>query len=125
MVLSIQYRMNPFISELPSKVFYNGQLKDGPGMAQKTAAIWHQRQIFGPYRFFNVDGVESKAGTSTKNSQEALVAVELYRRLEDDFGAQVNLSYKIGIISMYKEQLWELRRKFTEVFGAQILERIE
>ena len=94
-------------------------------MGAKTGAIWHSRQEFGPYRFFNVDGIEMKAGTSTKNPQEALVAVELYRRLEADFGTRVNLSLRIGVISMYKEQLWELRRKFTEAFGAAILERIE
>ena len=122
---SIQYRMHPYISELPSKVFYDGHLKDGPGMAQKTVALWHARNVFGPYRFFNVEGVEMKAGTSTKNPTEALVAVELYRRLEADFGAKVNLSMRIGVISMYKEQLWELKRKFTEAFGAGILEKIE
>lgn len=117
--------MHPNISELPSKVFYDGQLKDGPDMAKKTAAVWHARYAFGPYRFFNVTGTEIKAGTSTKNPQEALVGVELYRRLEADFGSKVNLALRIGVISMYKEQLWELKRKFNEAFGAGILERIE
>ncbi|ORY29551.1 SEN1 N terminal-domain-containing protein [Naematelia encephala] len=124
-LLSIQYRMHPDISELPSKVFYNGQLKDGPDMAKKTAAVWHSRHIFGPYRFFNVTGHEVKAGTSTKNPDEALVAVELYRRLEADFGTKINLALRIGVISMYKEQLFELKRKFNEAFGPTILERIE
>ncbi len=117
--------MHPDISQLPSKVFYHGQLKDGPDMAKYTAAVWHGRKVFGPYRFFNVEGIEMKAGTSTKNPQEALVAVDLYRRLEEGFGTKVNLSLRIGVISMYKEQLFELKRKFTEAFGAVILERIE
>ncbi|WRT65451.1 uncharacterized protein IL334_002394 [Kwoniella shivajii] len=124
-LLSIQYRMHPFISELPSKVFYHGQLKDGPDMAKKTSALWHQRNVFGPYRFFNVEGTEMKAGTSTKNPEEALAAVELYRRLNADFGMKINLAMRIGVISMYKEQLWELKRKFTEAFGAAILETID
>ncbi|WWD16760.1 hypothetical protein CI109_101192 [Kwoniella shandongensis] len=124
-LLSIQYRMHPFISELPSKVFYNGHLKDGPDMAKKTAALWHQRNVFGPYRFFNVEGTEIKAGTSTKNPDEALAAVELYRRLNADFGTKINLAMRVGVISMYKEQLWELKRKFTEAFGPSILELIE
>ncbi|WVQ62978.1 uncharacterized protein L199_001127 [Kwoniella botswanensis] len=124
-LLSIQYRMHPYISELPSKVFYNGQLKDGPDMAKKTAAIWHQRNVFGPYRFFNVNGNEIKAGTSTKNTEEALAAVDLYRRLNSDFGMKIDLTMRIGVISMYKEQLWELKRKFTETFGSQILETID
>jgi hypothetical protein len=117
--------MNPFISELPSKVFYNGQLKDGPDMDIKTKAIWHEKPIFGPYRFFNVNGMESKTGTSTKNVQEALVAVELYRKLEDEFGDRVNFAMRIGVISMYKEQLWELKRKFIDAYGSGILEKIE
>lgn len=117
--------MHPFISELPSKVFYHGQLKDGPSMAKKTAAIWHQRNIFGPYRFFNIEGTEMKTGTSTKNPAEALAAVELYRRLSADFGTRVNLTMRIGVISMYREQLWELKRKFTEAFGSTILELVE
>ncbi|WVW79753.1 hypothetical protein I302_101723 [Kwoniella bestiolae CBS 10118] len=124
-LLSIQYRMHPYISELPSKVFYNGQLKDGPDMAKKTTAIWHQRNVFGPYRFFNVDGHETKAGTSTKNTDEALAAVELYRRLQSDFGMKIDLTMRVGVISMYKEQLWELRRKFTDAFGTAILETID
>jgi senataxin len=117
--------MHPDISELPSKVFYNGQLKDGPNMAQKTLAIWHERSTFGPYRFLNVEGVETKAGTSTKNLQEAAVAVELYTRLEDDFGSRVDFAYKIGVISMYKQQVGELKRAFINAFGQGILERIE
>ena len=117
--------MNPYISELPSKVFYNGQLKDGPDMAKKTAAIWHERHAYGPYRFFNVEGVESRAGTSTVNTAEALAAVDLYRGLEEDFGNRVNLALRIGVITMYREQLWEMKRKFTEAFGSTILERIE
>ncbi|WVF66821.1 hypothetical protein IAT40_001563 [Kwoniella sp. CBS 6097] len=124
-LLSIQYRMHPFISELPSKVFYKGELKDGPDMARKTAALWHQRNVFGPYRFFNVEGIEMKAGTSTKNPDEALAAVDLYRRLHADFGTGINLDMRIGVISMYKEQLWELKRKFTEAFGQAILETID
>ena len=124
-LLSIQYRMHPSISQLPSKVFYNDQLKDGPDMSKKTGAVWHARDIFGPYRFFNVDGTELKAGTSTKNPQEALVAVELYRRLKADFSSKIDLSLRIGVISMYREQLWELKRKFTEAFGSTILEMIE
>lgn len=117
--------MHPCISELPSKVFYQSQLKDGPDMASKTAAIWHSRNIFGPYRFFNVNGTELKAGTSTKNPDEARTAVALYRRLEEDFGNKIDLALRIGVITMYKEQLYELRRAFNQAFGPAILSTIE
>ncbi|ODO09298.1 hypothetical protein I350_02898 [Cryptococcus amylolentus CBS 6273] len=124
-LLSIQYRMNPFISELPSKVFYNGQLRDGPDMAKKTAAIWHERNVFGPYRFFNIQGTEKKVGTSTKNTEEAMAAVELYGRLNADFGTRINLAMRVGVISMYKEQLRELKKQFIEAFGPAIVELVE
>lgn len=117
--------MHPYISELPSKVFYDSQLKDGPDMAKKTAAIWHSKHVFGPYRFFNVNGQETKAGTSTRNADEAAVAVSLYRRLEEDFGKQIDLSFRIGVITMYKEQLYELKRAFNQAFGADVLNIIE
>jgi senataxin len=117
--------MHPFISELPSKVFYDGHLKDGEGMAGKTAATWHQRNVYGPYRFFHVEGMEQKRGTSTYNPAEAGAAVDLYQGLERDFGAKVNLSLRIGVISMYKEQVGELRRHFTRVYGEDILQKIE
>lgn len=122
---SIQYRMHPSISKLPSKVFYDGRLQDGPGMAEKTAAVWHQRDIFGPYHFVNVQGVETKKGMSTCNTEEALVAVDLYRNLEQQFGKKVNLAMRIGVITMYREQLYELRRQFSAAFGQDIVESIE
>lgn len=124
-LLSIQYRMHPDISELPSKVFYQSMLKDGPDMRGKTAAVWHERSTFGPYRFFNVEGFETRAGTSTKNSGEATVAVELYRRLEADFGKKINLAMRIGIISMYREQVFEIRRAFNQAYGPNIMNTIE
>ncbi|WVQ73855.1 hypothetical protein IAR50_003436 [Cryptococcus sp. DSM 104548] len=124
-LLSIQYRMHPYISELPSKVFYDGQLRDGPDMAKQTAAIWHERNIFGPYRFFNIQGTEKKIGTSTKNPEEAMAAVELYGRLNADFGTRINLAMRVGVISMYKEQLRELKRQFIDAFGPTIVELVE
>jgi senataxin len=118
--------MHPEISELPSKVFYNSQLLDGPDMAKKTAAVWHSDDAFGPYRFFNVEGQETQgSGTSTKNPAEALVAVDLFRRLELEVGLKVNLDQRIGVITMYKDQLTELKRAFTRAFGESILTRIE
>jgi senataxin len=117
--------MHPFISELPSKVFYDGQLKDGEDMAEKTHAVWHQRNVYGPYRFFNVEGIEQKRGTSTYNPAEGAAAVDLYMGLERDFGQKVNLSLRVGVISMYKEQVGELKRAFTRQYGEDILQKVE
>ena len=122
---SIQYRMHPDISTLPSKLFYKSKLSDGPDMAGKTAAPWHSRNVFGPYRFFDVRGMEEKQGTSTKNRREAQVAVQLYRAMRNDFGDKINLSMRVGIISMYREQIYEVRRAFSNEFGSDILSAVE
>ncbi|CAK9786073.1 hypothetical protein CC85DRAFT_326715 [Cutaneotrichosporon oleaginosum] len=124
-LLSIQYRMHPEISELPSKLFYDNRLKDGPGMAEKTAAMWHKTPIFGPYHFVNVNGHETKAGTSTRNTDEARVAVDLYRNLEAQYGNRIDFTMRIGVITMYKEQLNELKRQFRNAFGDEIVEKID
>lgn len=125
LTFSIQYRMHPEISVLPSKVFYDSRLKDGPDMDKKTVAVWHKKPIFGPYHFINVNGVESKAGMSTKNTEEAQVAVDLFRNLKQQFGSRVNLEMRVGVITMYREQLNELKRRFQDAFGRQILDTIE
>lgn len=76
---SIQYRMHPAISVLPSKLFYNSLLHDAPGMDTVSAAPWHSRQYFPPYQFYNVeDGQErTGAGRSLYNPAEAEAAVAL------------------------------------------------
>ena len=58
--LSIQYRMHPDISCVPSKIFYNGRLHDGPDMAKKTEQPWHAEPKLGVYKFFSVSRVEKK-----------------------------------------------------------------
>jgi senataxin len=55
----------------------------------------------------------------------AAAAVELYSGLERDFADKVNLSLRIGVISMYKEQVGELKRTFTRTYGEDILQKIE
>lgn len=117
--------MHPDISKLPSKLFYDGRIEDGPNMAQTTAAVWHVNPTFGPYRFFNVKGVETKVRTSPHNLKEVSVAIKLYRKLEGDFGSQVDFANKIGVIAMYKQQLEEMKRAFVDAFGQDILKRIE
>jgi senataxin len=118
--------MHPDISELPSEVFYSGRLQDGPGMAEKTKQAWHSNALFPPYRFFNVQGQETPAssGSSLVNRLEAQVAAALYDRLQKDF-AQVDFSFRVGVVSMYRAQIQELRRTFTGRFGPQIAEKVD
>lgn len=44
-LLDTQYRMHPSIAAFPSAQFYSGQLRNAPGMADKTARPWHEHAV--------------------------------------------------------------------------------
>ncbi|KAI0061699.1 hypothetical protein BV25DRAFT_1948064, partial [Artomyces pyxidatus] len=125
-LLSIQYRMHPDISQLPSRVFYKGRLEDGPDMAAKTTRPWHTSPRFAPYRFFNVARGQEASGPSHSlmNKAEVQVAVALYARLKQEF-ASVDFDSRVGVVSMYRAQIVELRRAFEQRFGAEILSQVD
>ncbi|KAG9315884.1 hypothetical protein JVU11DRAFT_3533, partial [Chiua virens] len=124
-LLSIQYRMHPEISQLPSRLFYQSRLLDGPDMDVKTKQPWQAHPKFGHYRFFNISRgqEEGTIGHSMKNVQEAQVAVALYARLRREFAA-VDFDYRVGIVSMYRGQVIELQRAFERRFGEDIRGKI-
>ncbi|KAF9970524.1 DEAD-box type RNA helicase [Actinomortierella ambigua] len=125
-LLSIQYRMHPDISVFPSREFYKSLLKDGPHMAEKTQAEWHQDALTSPYRFFDVYDGREKVGLSHSqhNPREAEVAVELMRYLCNMNGG-INFFGRIGVISPYKQQIRSLKEIFSRYFGREILEAID
>jgi senataxin len=122
---SIQYRMHPEISQLPSRLFYQGRLLDGPDMVSKTKQPWQSHPKFGPYRFFNVLGgrEEGTVGHSMKNTLEAQVTVALYARLCKEF-ASIDLDFRVGIVTMYRGQVLELQRAFERRFGEDMRGKI-
>lgn len=117
--------MHPTISSLPSTLFYQNRLKDGPDMELKTAQPWHSHEMFGTYRFFNVaSGLEeSTNGQSLKNRGESQVAVALYARLTQEFKG-TDLNYRVGVISGYRGQVVELKTAFKNRFGNDILDKV-
>lgn len=125
-LLDMQYRMHPEISRFPSKEFYEGLLQDGADMGQLRLQPWHQSELLGPYRFFDVKGSQSRGprNQSLVNDEELRVAMQLYRRFRTDYG-NVELKGKIGIITPYKAQLFRLRQRFAEKYGDGITEEIE
>lgn len=123
-LLDTQYRMHPEISAFPSKKFYNSRLLDGEGMAKLRSQPWHASTILGPYRFFHVDGIQSRQGHSLVNVAELDAAVQLYARLKADY-KNYNFKGKIGIISTYKGQLIALKDRFERSYGNSIYEDIE
>ncbi len=120
--------MHPDISQLPSNLFYDGRLGDGPDMAVKTTRSWQSHPKFGTYRFFSVEfGTEENmpgAGHSLVNRSEAQVAVALYNRLIKEFSS-TNFDFKVGVISMYRGQITELKRAFRQRFGEEVLSTVD
>jgi senataxin len=118
--------MHPSISKLPSDLFYESKIQDGPDMAAKTAQPWHQSPFFGVYKFFDVRGEEEQAerGHSQLNVSEAKLALALYTKLRHDF-AEPSLDYRIGIVSMYRAQLTKMKALFVNMYGREILSKID
>jgi senataxin len=118
--------MHPEISRLPSSLFYDGRLVDGPDMDKKTLQPWHANDSLGVYRFFDIRGQEEQAdsGHSQYNMAEVHTAVALFAKLRREY-PDVNLDYRIGVISMYRAQLTKLRNEFASRWGRDILSRID
>jgi senataxin len=125
-LLDTQYRMHPEISYFPSQQFYHGRLVDGDGMANLRQQPWHASSILGPYRFFDVKGIQTKQaqGHSFINVPELNAAIALYVRLKADY-RNIDFTGKIGIITTYKAQLNELKARFSQKFGDKIFDEIE
>ena len=125
-LLDTQYRMHPEISAFPSQQFYKSRLIDGDDMAKLREQPWHASTILGPYRFFDVKGIQTKEarGHSFINVPELKAAMQLYERLKTDYRGY-NFKGKLGIITTYKAQLIELRTRFAHRYGDDIFEEIE
>ncbi|CZT47734.1 related to SEN1 protein [Rhynchosporium secalis] len=125
-LLDTQYRMHPEISSFPSEQFYNSKLIDGPNMDKLRKQPWHASTILGPYRFFDVEGIQTKQtqGHSFINVPELNAALALYARLKADY-RNVDFRGKIGIITSYKAQLNEMKIRFAREYGDAIFEEIE
>lgn len=125
-LLDTQYRMHPEISMFPSAAFYDSKLLDGPDMTNLRRRPWHQSDILGPYRFFDVLGAHQSAprGHSLINVAEVEVALKLYERLTTDCRGY-DFHGKLGIITPYKSQLRELRSRFASKYGDDIFTAIE
>ena len=125
-LLDMQYRMHPEISRFPSKEFYEGQLQDGQDMSNLRQQPWHRSALLGPYRFFDVEGLQERGrkGQSLVNTKELDVAMEMYRSFSREY-AECDLTGKIGIITPYKAQLFALKDRFKSRYGESITNIIE
>eukprot|EP01018_Ginkgo_biloba_P027712 Gb_33974 [translate_table: standard] len=123
-MLSTQYRMHPEICRFPSAHFYDNQLKDGGLLEGSRSAPFHESLYLGPFVFFDVVDGHEKSGRSIRaqslcNNSEVDVALEILKFLKLRYPSEF-LPGRIGIITPYKQQLSELRLRFTREFGPSI-----
>ena len=102
--LEVQYRMNPFLSEFPSNMFYEGSLQNGVTIEQRTVPNstfpWPIHGV--PMMFWANYGREeiSTNGTSYLNRIEAMNCERIITRLFND-GVKPD---QIGVITPYEGQ---------------------
>ncbi|KAG9444226.1 hypothetical protein H6P81_015566 [Aristolochia fimbriata] len=117
-MLKTQYRMHPEIRNFPSKEFYSDSLDDGPYVGVHTVRPWHDYRCFGPFCFFDIDGVETQPSGSGSwvNLDEVEFTLVLYVKLASMF-PDLKSSSQLAIISPYRHQVKLFREQFREKFG--------
>lgn len=119
-LLRYQYRMHDEIARFPSKTFYDDLLITSESVKRRGPALWHQHNLFPPYRFWNVErGVMNKAYTGGfSNQKEAIFVYTLLRSFQQTMRCVRNIS--IGVISFYNVQVSKINnilqqdQKFTQ-----------
>jgi len=106
------------IRSFPSKEFYSDSLVDGKGVLHLTKRKWHSYRCFGPFCFFDIDGVETVplGGVSLMNNDEVDFIVEMYYNLSVLY-PELKSSTEIAVISPYSHQVTVLKENFQENFG--------
>lgn len=115
-MLQIQYRMHPCLSEFPSNTFYQGALENGvTGLERGRRSLdfpWHNPES--PMMFINCTTIEelSGSGTSYLNRGEAILCEKIVTRLlrsssnatTSDNQTPPILPSSIGVITPYEGQ---------------------
>jgi regulator of nonsense transcripts 1 len=114
LLLNIQYRMHPSISEFPNSQFYGGMLEDGVSKSEREAPpgmLWPDWDA--PLSFLPVDGDEllSPDGASKENAAEAAWVVKILMGFVDDGGLELT---DIGIVTPYAGQVRAIRDMLPE-----------
>lgn len=129
-LLNTQYRMHPSISHFPRRIFYEGNLLDGPNVMHPEYGNPLKRTVltkiraFQPFTILDLDSKEERGGTSLANKAEALMAVHLYaslRELTNGLSAQS----RVAVITPYAQQTNLLRRQFSDFLGPQYTKLVE
>ena len=109
-MLDVQYRMHPIISELPNRLFYDGEIIDGINEDSRLCPSVTNMNL--PITYYNCEGECVKQLFSYKNQKEA----ELIERIIKSLLKQGNIKPKeIGVISFYSAQVRHLKKKLEKL----------
>ncbi|GAW83233.1 hypothetical protein, conserved [Plasmodium gonderi] len=130
-LLNVQYRMRQEICYFPNKYFYKGLIKNDENVMSKESFYIHYLNLYGPYKFINIDGIESTThNKSYINYVEAYFIFKLVIYIHHFFSNKnnenpipsfyklsVNFSLNdIGIICPYQSQVHLIKNMFESYF---------
>jgi len=117
-MLMTQYRMHPAIALFASTEFYESQLENAASTTdreRRELGSGYEALPIAPLRFFNVNGQEQMdpQTNSTYNESEVDACLHIFTALVRLSGDE-DLGSKVGIITLYNEQVGRLRDKFKK-----------
>ena len=103
-MLKTQYRMPLRLAQIVSELFYEGKLDSGPNVSKAE----------NPVSFYNVDGKETKRGTSYINEDEVQAVLRFLKHFSM---TPANYKKSIGVISLYLKQSQLLENEVLSKFS--------
>jgi len=127
-MLNVQYRMHPMISEFPRHIFYEGALLDAPNTLRSNFGsdlkVYKSFPHFKPLTILDLNSKEERDGTSLSNMNEAKLTVHLYLSLERSTQGSISKD-RVAIITPYTQQTLLLHKLFEEALGSSYSTRVE
>lgn len=117
-VLNQQYRMNPVIGNLISKMFYGNTLESKTKKEEKTIPLkmYEDKPLVWLSTDLRTDNAEEPIGKTFRNSCETKIIFEQLIEIEEELKEQ-NLYKEVGIIAGYKAQKEALRRLYESQYS--------
>ena len=111
--LNIQYRMNPVIGDLISKVFYDGTLKSGIKKEDKMLPIkrYENRPLVWLSTSNRDDREEQKINHTYRNSCELKIIFDELLVINKEISEQ-KIHKEVGVIAAYKAQVNSIRNQY-------------
>ena len=120
-ILDEQYRMNPVIGDLISKLFYEDKLISRTSKEEKTIPLkmYENRSLIWLSTANNPDRREEEISDSYRNSCEAKIIFEQLLKIDEELG-EMKLKKETAIIAGYRGQKDKLNRLYESSYKARL-----